>query len=313
MVAVHQGDPGWLDAVYRNEPLLTQLTDGIPTSSSTQPSLMLRMLESLAVEDGMRILEIGTGTGYNAALLANRLGADHVTTVDVDPALTGPARERLAGLGLEPTVVTADGALGYVPNAPYDRVVATCAVRSIPPAWLEQLTPGGLAMATLATGLHGSALALVGADGRGRILPDRASFMPMRSHADPAFTVLRAQAALQSAAGVATVLPPLGETEAFVLGLALPQVVAFGLPDGEVPGLYLADRLDGSWAHALADGRVTQGGQQRLWDRLEDARAQWQAAGSPGPHLFSVTFEDVAQRVHTLDSFLSYELPAKAW
>lgn len=313
MVAVHQGDPDWLEAVYRNEPLLTQITNGLPTSSSTQPGLMLRMLEALAVADGMNVLEIGTGTGYNAALLAHRLGGGNVTTVDVDPALTGPARERLAELGLSVTVVTGDGALGHAPRAPYDRIIATCAVRSIPPAWLEQLVPGGLVLATLTTGLHGSALALVDSEGRGRFLPERASFMPMRSHADPGFYALQAQAGPVTGEHTTKLVPPFDETAAFVLGMALPQVVSFGLPDGDVPGLYLAHRTDGSWAHALQDGRVVQGGPQLLWERLERAHADWTSAGSPLPDEFVITVHGSVQRVHTLDGSLPYTLPAGAW
>ncbi|QMU79706.1 methyltransferase domain-containing protein [Streptacidiphilus sp. PB12-B1b] len=309
MVAVHQGDRDWLDAVYRNEPLLTQITEGIPTSSSTQPGLMLRMLEALAVADGMSVLEIGTGTGYNAALLAHRLGGANVTTVDVDPALTEPARERLAELGLAVTVATGDGALGHAPRAPYDRVIATCAVRSIPPAWLEQLAPGGLVLATVTTGLHGSALALVGSDGHGRFLPERASFMPMHSQADPGFYALQAQAGPATGERVTKLVPPLDETTAFILGAAMPQVVSFGLPDGDVPGLYLAHRSDGSWAHVLHDGRTVQGGPQPLWDEMEQAHAEWTSAGSPLPHELSITVDGTAQRVHTLDGTLSYALP----
>ncbi|MBC3840098.1 methyltransferase domain-containing protein [Streptacidiphilus sp. 4-A2] len=313
MVFMSSADPGWLDAVYRNEPLLTQVTGGIPTSSSTQPGLMLRMLEAMDVADGMTVLEIGTGTGYNAALLSARLGDSGVTTVDIDPDLTGPARERLGGLGLSPTVVTGDGALGHAPRAPYDRVIATCAVRSIPPVWLEQLAPGGLVLATITTGLHGSALALVGSDGHGRILPERASFMPMRSHADPGFHALKAQAGPAAGERATELVPPLDETAGFVLGLALPQVVSFGLPDGEVPGLYLAHRTDGSWAHALHHGRVSQGGPQPLWDQLEQAYADWASAGVPLPQEFALTIDGIVQQVHTSDGALSYPLPGAAW
>ncbi|MGH2770675.1 MAG: 3-oxoacyl-[acyl-carrier-protein] synthase III C-terminal domain-containing protein, partial [Actinomycetota bacterium] len=76
---------GWLGAVYADETLVTQLDGYIATSSSTIPSTMARMLETLDLKDGQRVLEIGTGTGYNAALLCERLGSERVTTIDIDP------------------------------------------------------------------------------------------------------------------------------------------------------------------------------------------------------------------------------------
>jgi Protein-L-isoaspartate(D-aspartate) O-methyltransferase (PCMT) len=75
-------DPRYAEAVYADRALTTQVTGGASTSSSSEPSLMLAMLHALDVRDGNRVLEIGTGTGYNAALLAHRLGDELVTTVD---------------------------------------------------------------------------------------------------------------------------------------------------------------------------------------------------------------------------------------
>lgn len=86
-------------------------------SSSSMPSVMARMLEALAVRDGDRVLEIGTGSGYNAALLCERLGSENVTTIDCNAELVGAARQRLAEHGYEPTVVAGDGFFGYAPNA----------------------------------------------------------------------------------------------------------------------------------------------------------------------------------------------------
>ncbi|MPZ94581.1 MAG: methyltransferase domain-containing protein [Propionibacteriales bacterium] len=137
---VSSADPGWLDAVYSDEPLVTQFdedpaaTGGNPTSSSTAPDLMLRMLEVLDIDDGHNVLEIGTGTGYNAALLCHRLGDTLVTSIDVDESVTSAARDRLAHLGLFPAVITGDGAAGHPDNGPYDQIIATCAVRRIPSA-----------------------------------------------------------------------------------------------------------------------------------------------------------------------------------
>jgi protein-L-isoaspartate O-methyltransferase len=100
----------WLTSVYSDTGLVTQFgEDGHSTSSSSTPSTMAWMLEALDVSPGQRVLEIGTGSGYNAALLSERLGADRVTTVDIDPELVELARERLRSAGYTPTVAVADG------------------------------------------------------------------------------------------------------------------------------------------------------------------------------------------------------------
>lgn len=181
-------DPGrraqWRAGVYADVPLATHVRDGVTISTSSQPSLMARMLEQLDVRDGMNVLEIGTGTGYNAALLAHRLGDAHVTTVDLESVITDAARRRLDEAGHRPRVVTGDGALGCPEHAPYDRVVATCAVSSIPGAWVEQCAPEALVLAPVATGL----LALRVRDSgfaTGRFGPTPAFFVPLRGATPP--------------------------------------------------------------------------------------------------------------------------------
>ncbi|HEU0086714.1 MAG TPA: methyltransferase domain-containing protein, partial [Pseudonocardiaceae bacterium] len=145
----------WLELVYSPTTLVTMLADyagrGVQTGvvSSTKPDLMIRMLEALQLADGMRVLEIGTGTGYNAALLCHRLGDSNVCSIDIDPALITDARARLAKLGYHPTLVAADGADGLAGRAPFDRIIATCSVRAIPHAWIHQLAPGGLLLVHL--------------------------------------------------------------------------------------------------------------------------------------------------------------------
>src|SRR5207249_127779 len=92
-----------------------------------------------------RILEIGAGTGYNAALLAQLTGpGGQVTTVDIDPEVTAQARHALDTTGYGRVhVVTRDGALGDAEHAPYDRIILTAGAWDVPPAWWEQLAPGG--------------------------------------------------------------------------------------------------------------------------------------------------------------------------
>jgi protein-L-isoaspartate(D-aspartate) O-methyltransferase len=103
------------------------------------------MLEQLGVEPGHRVLEIGAGTGYNAALLAHLAGdGGAVTTVDIDEDLVLGARARLAACGLERVrVERGDGGFGWLPGAPYDRIVLTVGAADIAPAWVAQLAPGG--------------------------------------------------------------------------------------------------------------------------------------------------------------------------
>ncbi len=114
----------WLAGAYADAPLATRVRDGELITSSSQPSLMARMLQALQARDGDRVLEIGAGTGYNAALLAHRLGDAHVTTLDLDPEITEAARNHLAAAGFRPAVVTGDGARGCPLHAPYDRIIA---------------------------------------------------------------------------------------------------------------------------------------------------------------------------------------------
>lgn len=118
--------------------------DGIPISSSSAPSIMSVMLEPLETAPGMRVLEVGTGTGYNAAILAELVGpAGHVTTVELDPSLAATARARLAALGATVDVLTGDGWEGAARTAPYDRVIVTAGVSDLSRAWVEQLRDGG--------------------------------------------------------------------------------------------------------------------------------------------------------------------------
>jgi protein-L-isoaspartate(D-aspartate) O-methyltransferase len=126
------------------------------------------MLEALDIHDGDTALEIGTGTGYNAALLSHRLGSRNVTSIEVDPHIAEAARQRLAGLGYHPTVITGDGANGAAQHAPYDRVIATVAAPTVEPAWIDQTRPGGFGMTVTAGGTQTLRL-----DHPGRTVPPR--------------------------------------------------------------------------------------------------------------------------------------------
>jgi protein-L-isoaspartate(D-aspartate) O-methyltransferase len=135
-----------LEAVYRDEAILTKHdAQGLPLSSSSQPAIMALMLEHLELEEGMRVLEIGAGTGYNAALLSLLVGkGGRVVSVDVDAEVAGDARRALRANGYRVRVVHADGRSGFAPSAPYDRIVVTASADKVPRAWYEQLVDDGL-------------------------------------------------------------------------------------------------------------------------------------------------------------------------
>jgi protein-L-isoaspartate(D-aspartate) O-methyltransferase len=131
---------------YADEPVYTKHDGtGARISAASQPKIVAMMLEQLQIEPGHRVLELGAGTGYNAALMATITGkAGHITTIDVDDDLVDNARKHLAAAGITGVdVVLADGALGHPEAAPFDRVIATVGAFEVPTAWLEQLAPSG--------------------------------------------------------------------------------------------------------------------------------------------------------------------------
>ncbi|MGH9096133.1 MAG: protein-L-isoaspartate O-methyltransferase [Acidimicrobiales bacterium] len=119
--------------------------NGVPISSASQPAMVAQMLEQLEVGAGDRVLEIGTATGYNAALLAELAGpSGRVVTVELEEDLAERAGRSLSQTGYARVrVVRGDGRVGFREGSPYDRIVVTAGVREVPPAWIEQLAEGG--------------------------------------------------------------------------------------------------------------------------------------------------------------------------
>jgi protein-L-isoaspartate(D-aspartate) O-methyltransferase len=118
---------------------------GRPASCASEPTVVAMMLGQLDVQPGMRVLEIGAGTGYNAALLAELAGdTGQVTTIDIHPDVTERARHTLDAAGYDRVrVITGDGTFGVGEHAPYDRIIVTVGPWDLPPAWADQLTPRG--------------------------------------------------------------------------------------------------------------------------------------------------------------------------
>lgn len=334
--AVAWSDPSWLEHVYSPNVLVTQLDDepsawvrarcegpitGTPTCSSSMPAIMSIMLEELHVHDRSRVLEVGTGTGYNAGLLSQRLGSSFVSSVDIDPALVAGAREALRYCGFTPRCEVADGAAGFPAEAPYDRVLCTCSVSHIPPAWLEQTRPGGLIVTTLNRPIGAGMVRIVvgeGGTGEGRVLVRDGRFMPLRAHRLGTAGALltrprrpRRPGSVLTSLPLTSVLSPASRFE-FYAGLELGATTAVHDP-ADPEATFLA-HPDGSWArhHACGGGfAVERGGPRDLWDLVEKAHADWLALGEPGRERFGITVAPGHQELwlDTPDSEARWPLP----
>ena len=195
-----------LAAVYRDEVIVTKWSaQGVPLSSSSQPAIMASMLEQLQLRDGMRVLEVGAGTGYNAALLSVLVGRrGRVVSVDVDPDLARKARRALRTGGYKARVVVGDGREGHAELAPYDRVIVTASSDHVPIAWFEQLEPEGLLEAPLQLpGAEVQAIPLLRKTRSGFRSTDvlAGGFMPLRSAGQEAAVAIELPALLASERG----------------------------------------------------------------------------------------------------------------
>jgi len=248
------------------------------------------MLNRLDLHEGDTVLEIGAGTGYNAALLTHRLGDDAVTTIEVDPDIAVEAEHALTYAGFHPTVVCGNGADGVPTGAPFDRILATCGVSRIPKAWITQTKPGGKILANISFGLI---VLTVTADGTaiGQFDTEPAAFMRLHDEPDDTTPPLREILAMTCGDGVTrttTIHPQLDYPIAnlvidFLVELILPGLRRTLLPL-DPPTYVLVDPVSGSWAKAHADGHtavVTEHGPRTLWDELATVITEWVNVGQP--------------------------------
>ncbi|MFF4429943.1 methyltransferase domain-containing protein [Streptomyces sp. NPDC001513] len=307
-------DPeGWFRAVYSDTSLTTQWDDGnhpgpgrgkVPTCSNSQPSMVFSMLAALDVQPDSKVLEVGTGTGWNAALLSERVGSENVTTIEFDPENAATARTRLDTAGYNPVAVVGDGSQGWPACAPYDRVLITASLREIPADIVRQTRPGGIIVSPYATEYGGEAVV------RLTVEEDGGASGPFVGSS--AFMRLRQQRAYRThvkeylggrpwpADGrrTTTSLPPeavAGWLPMFAIGLQTQGM--FPYPEQYDDGsytLWLRDTEVTSWASVdfvpgAEEFEVYQSGPRELWDELRAAYAWWNGQGQPGFERFGLT------------------------
>ncbi|MGW1073531.1 ATP-grasp peptide maturase system methyltransferase [Streptomyces sp. NPDC002537] len=309
----------WLAAAYSDTTLVTQFDGdepdwkqptvrhgGAPTSSSTLPSLVVRMWADADVREGHAVLEIGTGTGYSTALACEYLGSAAVTSIEVDGRRLEQAADALYSSGYTPTLAVADGLYGYWPEATFDRIVAACSFRAVPSALPAQTRPGGKILLTLSGWLYGCARVLLTVNGdgtaEGQLLPGTVSFMSARVHAAPAFGNPAHWAAGLPGAGRPTRHGPERITaateEAFHLRF-LAQCSVPGAQMGTVGDVvHLVDVATGSAATLTptdSGWEVREDGPVKLWERVESVLDAYEEAGRPGPETFTLHVSEGGQ------------------
>jgi protein-L-isoaspartate O-methyltransferase len=298
------GSELWAQNVYSSErALVTRLSEtGVPLVSSTDPQVMAVMIRELRPQDGDKVLEVGTGTGYNAAILSEVVGKDGaVTSVDIDEEACASAAGRLAGR-TNIHLAQADGRLGYTPNAPYDCIVVTGNAARVEQSWLSQLTPAGRLVVHLKSAMVGGIFAATAAgDGviSGRFLDyPEIGFIALHDSGGPAEE--RDQEPIGELGDRLTsqnILLPAAEAllddsnrdaHAFMGLLTVPdryQTYEIGRPGDWYRGAVIARgrlRTELREEHAADDGKkIAVAGDESVLAELCKAFESWTAAGSP--------------------------------
>lgn len=291
----------WRALARTSAPVVTHVNAlGDASSSLSDVGAVAEMLHHLGPRAGDRVLEIGTGPGYNAALLAHRIGPDAppVVSVEIDPAVHALARANLRHCHARP--VLGDGAAGFPDAAPYDRVIATASVRAVPYAWVAQSRVGGRIVTPWSGDLEPDGLVILdvgpGGTASGRFAKP-VGFMLLRSPSGAAperpstWQVVAPDTWQEATPGkLGWDLPALTRDYHALhpASLRLPGVRLETAARGEQ--WFLTDPASRSWAHA--DDRadtVRQGGPRRLWDEVEAVLAWLEDEGHPPITEFGLT------------------------
>ncbi len=339
LVPLRRGDQPaeWLQRVYGPHYIITQVADGAPagpggrgrvvTSSASRPDIVALMLAAGHLEPGMRVLEIGTGTGYTAALLAHRLGARNVTTIEVDPDLAARARAALGHVGYgEVTVITGDGARGDPNRAPFDRVLSTAAAPRVPYPWVTQTRPAGLGVTPWSSAYEPAGLLslTVGPDGTatGGLVNTTISFMPLRDQRITRTTAADLVRDTDTAELSTTDLHArhlCTDDASFAIGFQVPGCHWEYQPttgDDDRWAVWFLDPATRSWARfdyqpTTQRWPVHQFGPRRLFDEVTAAYHQWNHAGGPPATHLRLTITQHGQQLDLTNTPRSTAGPAE--
>lgn len=263
---------------------------------------MARMLEALDLQPGMSALEVGTGTGYNTALIATITGGSEVTVdADADTAQAAAGSVRRLGLDNQVTVRHGDGYLGHPSEAPYDRLIVTCGVAGLSPHWLEQLAPGGVILAPIA---HGGVHPILAADHDGTVSANSvlcADFMSADGPLRPAELVGHNPADYLPSTEVTPIpdVHPARTTSAyndlwFFLAIQDSRITRAYMDDDTIDvskgacALHVPS-VGTAWVHN--DGSITVTGDPAVADELQTLIRAWEVAGQPSLTQFTSTFD----------------------
>ncbi|MFE9412330.1 protein-L-isoaspartate O-methyltransferase [Streptomyces sp. NPDC006704] len=314
-------EDSWRRAVWNtHRSLITQMDDGTtpdagPTkgnfsSSISALDIVFEKLNQLEVEPGQKVLHIGTASGYDSALLSEGVGSENLTTVEFDQTLAVWGAENLHAAGYTPETIWGDGLEGWKSSAPYDRIISTAAISSVPSQWLAQSKRGAVILAPYNTLFcYGGLLKLRVSAGiaSGRFVGG-ACYMWVRSHR-PSNQLNVPDDKRQEASPIdPEEILGLGWPARFAVGLYVPDIAFTHRGEGESKQVQLWDE-DGTsvaivdydeWWHPES---VTLYGERNLWAEVVQAYTAWRLADQPHFTRYGLTVDDVGEQLWLDDPY----------
>ncbi|MEV5340151.1 methyltransferase [Streptomyces sp. NPDC052676] len=297
----------WLDLIHGDESILLQrdgeplgalargpVTGGHMTSMSTYTPATCDALQTLQLAPNRRYLEPGPGPGVSLALAATITGPGLAIGVERDGHMAAFAQHNLDVLDIGATVIEGDALEGHETEAPYDRIHSGIGVPCVPPAWVEQLAPGGRLLTTLTTRTPSwPGQLLVSRTGTGRIeavLQGRPrGYRPMLGYQWLSALGHRAQIQAEPGRPRPTRLAPPPD-DAYGFWLAVAYLAPGLVRDFQAETMTIVAPEDDSWAVAgPGEGTVRVHGPRDVWAEVEDLHARWERAGRPDTYRVGLT------------------------